>query len=116
MSVKGRAAVLLVASLPVRRNDETTPAADTAVNRPIRDENLLEAVDMARASSKPALVLVASLKLHTLDEHDDEIAAEGSSAAAITKALTSGSRVAAMGAAAVAVIAVVGIFVARGKR
>lgn len=72
---------------------------------------------MARASSKPALMLVASLKLHTLDEHDDESAAEGSSAAAISKALTSGSGAVAIGAAAVVgVIAMVGIFVARGGK
>ena len=71
---------------------------------------------MARASSKPALVLVASLKLHTLDEHDDESAAEGSSSAAISKALASGSGVAIGAAAVVGVIAVVGIFVARGGK
>lgn len=71
---------------------------------------------MARASSKPALVLVASLKLHTLDEHDDESAAEGGSAAAISKVLTSGSGAATIGIAAVAVISVVAIFVTRGGK
>lgn len=70
---------------------------------------------MARASSKPALVLVASLKLHTLDEHDDESTTEGSSAAAITKALKSGSG-AAIGIAAVAVVSLVAIAMSRGGK
>lgn len=71
---------------------------------------------MARASSKPALVLVASLKLHTLDEHDDESTAEGSSAAAISKALKSGSGAAAIGIVVVGAIAVVAMFMSRGGK
>lgn len=71
---------------------------------------------MARASSKPALVLVASLKLHTLDEHDDESPRDGSSTAALSKALGSGSNVAMIGIAAVGVVSLIGIFISRGGK
>lgn len=70
---------------------------------------------MARASSKPALVLVAALKLHTLDEHDDEHA-EGSAAAAMGRALGAHSTTTAIGIAAVAVVSVVAIFMSRGRK
>ncbi|CAN0034127.1 unnamed protein product [Ectocarpus fasciculatus] len=80
------------------------------------DDSLLEAVDMARASSKPALVLVATLKLHTLDEHDDESHAEGSAAAAMSRALGAHSSATTIGIAAVAVVSVVAIFMSRGRK
>lgn len=79
-----------------------------------RDDSLLEAVDMARASSKPALVLVASLKLHTLDEHDDESPEGGSSVGALAKVLGSTTNVATIGAAAVGVVSLIAIFMSRG--
>lgn len=82
-----------------------------------RDDNLLDAVDMARASSKPALVLVASLKLHTLDEHDDESPGEGSpTGGALSKALGSSSNVATIGIAAVGVVSLIAIFMSRGGK
>lgn len=81
-----------------------------------RDDNLLDAVDMARASSKPALVLVASLKLHTLDEHEDESPGEGSPTGALSKALGSTSNVATMGIAAVGVVSLIAIFMSRGGK
>lgn len=84
--------------------------------RGCRDDSLLEAVDMARASSKPALLLVASLKLHTLDEDEDESPTDGSPVSALTKALGSGSNAAAIGIAAVAVVSLVAIFVSRGGK
>lgn len=82
---------------------------------PSRDDNLLEAVDMARASSKPALVLVASLKLHTLDEHDDESPGDGSSGA-LSKLLGSSSNMVTIGIATVGVVSLIAVFVSRGGK
>lgn len=78
------------------------------------DESLLEAVDMARASSAPALRLVASLKLDTLKEENNE----DSSGGAVVKsgAALPTTTLVLIGAGIIGTIAIGLILVMRKKR
>lgn len=74
-----------------------------------RDDSLHEAIDMARGSSAPALKLIASAKLQTLEEGDDDnpvVTATGTS----QNFVLIGAAV-----AGVAVLVVVGIVLSRKK-
>lgn len=85
-----------------------------------RDDSLHEAIDMARASSAPALKLIASAKLHTLDEGSGEKNENESPVRAAGAGKTgSGSSNTGLIAAGVAVVAVVlmgAMVVMKGKK
>lgn len=86
-----------------------------------RDDSLHEAVDMARASSAPSLKLVASLKLPTLPEDADEPraglrASEGSAGGATSAAAGPSPALIGLGVGVVAVVGLVVMVLAKGRR
>lgn len=65
---------------------------------------------MARGSSAPALKLIASAKLHTLHEGDDD-----NSVATATAAVSQNTMLIGAAVAGVALLAIVGIFLSKKK-